>query len=253
MPYPKPTAAILVIGNEILSGRTRDANIQALAQKLAMRNIPVGEVRIIPDHQAAIIDALNTLRPHYTYVFTTGGIGPTHDDITVDAIAAAFGVAVVEDTDAVARLTHHYGAENLTSARRRMARIPQGAHLIDNPISAAPGMKIGNVFVMAGVPNIMAAMADSVVPTLIEGPKIYSQTISAYVAESRIAEPLADIASRHPTVDIGSYPWIRNERYGTALVARGTDASLVNAVAEAILAMVEPFDTNPTHEKQGYE
>jgi molybdopterin-biosynthesis enzyme MoeA-like protein len=234
-----PTAALLIIGNEILSGRTQDVNVRAAAQKLAAVGIPVREVRVVPDIEADIIAALNALRTRYTYVFTTGGIGPTHDDITVDAIAAAFGVPVVEHPDARAALLAHYGAEKLTAARLRMARVPQGAALVANPISSAPGIVLDNVYILAGVPDIMQAMLDGVVGSLRHGPKMYSLTVSGFVAESIIADELAAIAARFPHIDIGSYPWVKNEKFGTALVSRGTDEEAVKQATDAISAMVK--------------
>jgi molybdopterin-biosynthesis enzyme MoeA-like protein len=232
-----PTAGLLIIGNEILSGRTQDVNLNAAALKLAGVGIPLKEVRVVPDIERDIIAALNTLRGRYTYVFTTGGIGPTHDDITVDAVASAFGVPVIEDDQAVRLLTGHYGPEGLTTARRRMARIPKGSSLISNPISAAPGIKIDNVYVLAGVPNIMQAMMDGIVVTLRPGPKIYSLTVSAFVGESFIAEDLAALAARYPDLDIGSYPWMRHGNFGTALVTRGADKEAVRKASNDILEL----------------
>ncbi|MDE1900090.1 MAG: competence/damage-inducible protein A [Alphaproteobacteria bacterium] len=237
-----PTAAALVIGNEILSGRTADANLNAIATRLTAIGVPLREARVVPDIQSEIVAALNALRARYTYVFTTGGIGPTHDDITVDAVAAAFGVPVVEDPRARALLERYYGAEKLTPARLRMARAPVGADLIENPVSTAPGIKIGNVYVMAGVPNIMQAMMDGVVLTLRHGPAVHSLTISGFMAESAIAEDLGAIAARYPHIDIGSYPWVREGRFGTALVARGTDDVAVKAAAAEILALARAKD-----------
>jgi len=234
-----PTAAVLVIGNEILSGRTQDVNVNAIAKKLGTIGIPVKEVRIVPDIESEIVAALNALRARYTYIFTTGGIGPTHDDITVDAVAAAFGVKAIEHPQARALLAQYYGAEELTAARLRMARAPEGADLIANPVSAAPGIKLANVYVMAGVPHIMQSMLDSLTPSLRQGPKIYSRCVSASIAESAIAEALGDVAQRFPNIDIGSYPWINQGKLGTALVARGTDQEAVSKAADAITALVE--------------
>lgn len=243
---PTPTAALLIIGNEILSGRTQDANLNAVAKKLGTVGIALREVRVVPDIQDEIVTALNALRARYTYVFTTGGIGPTHDDITVDAVAAAFGVEVVEHPEATALLLAHYGADKLTPARLRMARLPQGASLIANPISKAPGIHIDNVFVLAGVPEIMRGMMDGIVATLQHGPAMHSLTVSGFVAESVIAEELGAIAARFAMLDIGSYPWARDGRFGTALVARGTDADAVKQAADAILILVRATDPNAT-------
>jgi len=237
-----PTAALLIIGNEILSGRTQDVNLNAVAKKLGAIGIPLKEVRVVPDIEADIVTSLNALRGRYTYVFTTGGIGPTHDDITVDAIAAAFGVGVSEHPDARALLVAHYGQENLTAARLRMARIPLGATLVANPVSAAPGIKIENVYVMAGVPNIMQAMLDGIVSTLRHGPAMHSLSVSGFVPESAVAEELAAIAARYSQLDIGSYPWMRSGKFGTALVTRGTDKEAVKKVSEEILVMMRLKD-----------
>lgn len=234
-----PTAALLIIGNEILSGRTQDVNLNAVAKTLGTIGVPVKEVRVVPDIEADIVSALNALRERYTYVFTTGGIGPTHDDITVDAVAVAFGVPVIEDPRARALLGAHFGAENLTSASLRMARVPQGATLIENPISTAPGIKIDNVYVLAGVPNIMRGMMDSIVATLRHGPAMHSLTVSGYVTESSIADELRAIAGRYAHIDVGSYPWVRKGKFGTALVARGADEKAVRLAADEILAMVK--------------
>jgi molybdenum cofactor synthesis domain-containing protein len=240
-----PTAAVLIIGNEILSGRTQDANINAIAKRLAAVGIPVKEVRVVPDIETEIVAALNALRVRYTYVFTTGGIGPTHDDITVDAVAVAFGVPVEEHPDARALLTMHYGVENLTPARLRMARVPKGASLVANPISSAPGMKIENVYVLAGVPDIMQGMMDSIVSTLRHGPLMRSITVSAYLAESIVAEELGAIASRYPQLDIGSYPWVQGGKFGTALVTRGSDIDAVGKAADEVAALVRTKGVEP--------
>jgi molybdenum cofactor synthesis domain-containing protein len=234
-----PTAALLIIGNEILSGRTQDANLNFIAKKLGTIGIPLKEARVVPDIEADIISALNNLRERYTYVFTTGGIGPTHDDITVDAIAAAFGLPVVEHPQAKELLASHFGKKNLTEARLRMARMPQGATLIDNPVSAVPGIKIDNVYMFAGVPEIMQSMMGSVTSSLRHGPAMHSVTVSGVVAESVVADELRALAGRFPSVDIGSYPWMREEKFGTALVVRGTDADAVHQVAEELVDLIK--------------
>jgi len=237
-----PTAAILVIGNEILSGRTQDININYIAKKLASLGIKLREVRIVPDLQTDIVVAIQALRQSVTYVFTTGGIGPTHDDITTDAIALAFGVNVFEHPEAQARLLTHYKQDQLTAARLRMARIPETATLIDNPISSAPGFRLENVFVMAGVPNIMQAMLDGVLSQLRPGPSIFNKSVSGFVAESTIAEELATIATHYPQLDIGSYPWIRDQRFGTALVVRGTDKIALEEAIQGIYQFMKRHD-----------
>ena len=240
-----PTAATLIIGNEILSGRTPDANLPYIAKKLGSIGIPLREARVVADVEADIVKAVNELRAHATYVFTTGGIGPTHDDITAESIAKAFGMPLIEHPEARARLLAYYTEANINPARLRMARMPQSATLIDNPISAAPGFHIGNVYVLAGVPNIMQAMIDSIAARLQHGPAIHSIAISGAVAESMIAEDLGAIAARFPHTDIGSYPWFRQGKYGTSLVVRGTDKTAVQAAADAIFTLVEARGGNP--------
>ncbi|MCB1361687.1 MAG: competence/damage-inducible protein A [Rhodobacter sp.] len=232
---PNPTAAMLVIGDEILSGRTRDTNTHHLANALTARGIRLREVRVVADDHDAIVLAVNALRAGYDQVFTSGGIGPTHDDITADAVAAAFGAPIGVREDAHQILRDHYqrtGLE-LNEMRLRMARIPEGATLIDNPISAAPGFTLGNVHVMAGVPAIFEAMVAGVLPLLTGGDPLLSQMIDVHRGEGEIARPLADLAARFPALSFGSYPYQRNGAYGTQLVVRGTDAGQLDA------AMVE--------------
>ena len=243
-----PIAGVLIIGNEVLSGRTQDTNLNYIAQQLTKIGIRLAEARVVPDVEQEIVDAVNHMRARYTHIFTTGGIGPTHDDITVDSIAKAFGVQVVEHPEARAKLTAQYGADKLTDARLRMARIPVGATLIHNPVSAAPGFILGNVHVMAGVPNIMRAMLDGIVPTLKPGPSILSKTVSGYVGESVVAVELEQIAKSYPQLDIGSYPWVRDGRFGTALVTRGTDKAAVEAADAAIHTLMCKFDPDSVRE-----
>ena len=243
-----PTAAVLIIGNEILSGRTHDANLAFIAKKLSAHGIRMAEARVVPDIENEIVAAVNALRARYTYVFTTGGIGPTHDDITADCIGKAFGVPVSEHPEARARLLAHYTKTPINPARLRMARIPEGAALIDNTVSSAPGFRLENVYVMAGVPNIMQAMLEAVLPTLQHGPAFISKSVSGFVAESLVAEELRAIANHFPTLDIGSYPWEREGRWGTALVTRGTDPMLVETAADEILALVKRHDPDPVVE-----
>ncbi len=240
-----PTAAVLIIGNEILSGRTADANLNYIAKKMAGIGVRLSEARIVPDIESEIVGAVNELRARYTYVFTTGGIGPTHDDITAESIAAAFGVPVIEHPEARARLLAYYTETGFNPARLRMARVPQGAALINNPISAAPGFCIENVYVLAGVPDIMQAMLDNIAAQLKHGPDIHSIAISGTIAESLIAEELTAIAIRFPQTDIGSYPWFRQGKYGTSLVVRGTDQDAVKQATDAIFAMVEKRGGKP--------
>ncbi|MCB1367850.1 MAG: competence/damage-inducible protein A [Rhodobacteraceae bacterium] len=230
-----PTAAMLVIGDEILSGRTRDANTGYLAERLTETGIALKEVRMVADDHDAIMAAVRALSGAWDHVFTSGGIGPTHDDITADAVAAAFGVPIDVREDARALMAAHYeksGIE-LNESRLRMARIPDGAVLIDNPVSIAPGFTLGNVHVMAGVPAVFQAMVQSVLATLQGGDPVISRTLRLDRAEGEIAGPLGEVAKRHPAVSIGSYPFIRQGRFGANLVFRATDTGLLNeAVAE---------------------
>lgn len=235
-----PTAAMLVIGDEILSGRTRDANMHHLAQQLAGRGIRLREVRIVPDEHDLIVAAVNALRAAHDHLFTSGGIGPTHDDITADAVAAAFGAAIDVRADARAILEAHYqrtGLE-LNAARLRMARIPEGARLIDNPVSAAPGFSLGNVHVMAGVPAIFQAMVAGVLPMLTGGDPLLSQSLDVPRGEGEIATALGALAARYPDLSFGSYPWVRNGAFGTQLVIRGTDAGRMDAAMVELAALV---------------
>ncbi|MCB5176613.1 competence/damage-inducible protein A [Microvirga lenta] len=229
------TAALLVIGDEILTGRTKDKNIGYIAEYLTGIGIDLREVRIVPDVEEEIVGAVNALRQRYTYLFTTGGIGPTHDDITADCIAKAFGVGIDHDPRAVAMLRERYQPDELNEARLRMARIPHGADLIENPISRAPGFRLGNVFVMAGVPSIMQAMLDNISPTLQTGARMIAETIDAEgLAEGNYAEGLAAVASSHEGVSIGSYPSFSAGGFRNQIVVRGKDPA---AVANATLAV----------------
>ena len=235
-----PTAAMLVIGDEILSGRTRDANMHHLAGELANRGIQLAEVRIVRDDHAAIVAALNALRSAFTHVFTSGGIGPTHDDITADAVAAAFGVPIDVRDDARNALEAHYqrtGLE-LNAARLRMARVPEGAELIDNPVSAAPGFTLGNVHVMAGVPAIFQAMVASVLPTLTGGAPLLSQSLRILRGEGEIATPLRTLAEEFPNLAFGSYPFQKDGAFGAQIVIRGTDSTQIDA---AMMRLVRLF------------
>ena len=241
-----PTACLLVIGNEVLSGRTRDANVQFLATRLGEIGIPLREVRVIPDVRATIIATLNEVRANFDHVFTTGGIGPTHDDITSECVAAAFGVPWEAQPEAWARLERHYPPGEFNAARQRMATMPRGATLIDNAISIAPGFTIGNVHVMAGVPRIMQAMFESLAPSLEGGPPIASRTVHADgVMEGRIAEGLAAIQARWPALDIGSYPSSRMGGGGVALVAKGAEVADVEAAAHDIATLLRAMGAKP--------
>ena len=235
------TAGILVIGDEILSGRTKDKNIGYIAEYLTTIGIDLRQVRVVADDEAAIVEALNALRERYTYVFTTGGIGPTHDDITAECVAKAFGVPIDYDPRAVAMLKERYVAmgTEMNEARMRMARVPQGAELVPNKVSAAPGFWIGNVIVMAGVPAIMQAMLDEVAPKLRTGVKILSETVRADCREGDVGTELGEVAKAHPQVMIGSYPF-HDEKRGpnTNIVVRGRDPAQIAAAKAAVEDML---------------
>ena len=244
---PVITAAMLAIGDELLSGRTRDKNIGYLANFLTLNGIDLKEVRIVADDQEAIVAALNALRVRYRYVFTSGGIGPTHDDITADAVAAAFEVPIDHDPRAMDILTRHYESSGLpfTTARKRMARIPQGADLIANPISKAPGFILENVHVMAGVPAIFQAMIDEVAPLLKTGVKLMSHAIDSPYPEGTIGDDLGRIQKNHLQTAIGSYPRYHDGKYSTQIIVRSRDEDAIAAAALDIEALFEAYKTNP--------
>ena len=237
-----PTAAMLVIGDEILSGRTRDTNTHWLAGELTRHGIRLMEARVVADDHAAIVTALDALRGAWDHVFTSGGIGPTHDDITADAVAAAFGVPIGPRADAMAILAAHYARAGLAfnEARQRMARIPDGASLIENPVSAAPGFTIGNVHVMAGVPNIFQAMLAGVLPTLTGGDPLLSQALRVNRGEGEIAAAFGALAADFPDLSMGSYPFVQNGAMGTNLVIRGTDPGRIDAAMARLAALFPP-------------
>lgn len=239
MTDPKVTAAALVIGDEILSGRTRDENIHEIASLCTEVGIELGEVRIVGDEQGQIIGGVNDLRSKYDHVFTTGGIGPTHDDITARAIAAAFGVDLPVSEEAKALIVAKYGEVDFTPEQLRMARIPVGASLIENIVSGAPGFKIENVYVMAGVPVIMRAMLEAIAPTLEGGRKMLSRAIDVGVGESRIARGLGKIQKQYDGVKIGSYPKMGEKPVYTQVVLRSCDALLLDEAAQKVQAMVD--------------
>jgi molybdenum cofactor synthesis domain-containing protein len=240
------TAALLVIGDEILSGRTKDKNIGYIAEYLTEVGIDLREVRVVPDVEDEIVAAIDALRGRYSYLFTTGGIGPTHDDITADCVAKAMGVAIDVDPRAVAMMRERYKPEDLNEARLRMARIPEGADLIDNPISRAPGFRIGNVIVMAGVPTIMQAMLDNVAPTLATGARMIVETIAAGgVPEGLYAAGLGEVAKAHPHVSIGSYPAFTASGFANQIVVRGKDRSAVDAASDAVRDLVSRLQPAP--------
>ncbi|MGC1860506.1 MAG: molybdopterin-binding protein [Methylocystis sp.] len=239
------TAAILVIGDEILSGRTQDQNSHYIAKYLADIGVDTREIRVVPDVEAEIVAAVNALRARYAYVFTTGGIGPTHDDITADAIACAFGVGIEEDPRAINMLLERIRPDQLNEARRRMARIPLGADLIENSVSKAPGFMIGNVIVMAGVPMIMRTMLDAAAPRLRTGARVLVETIEAdAIPEGRYAKDLAALAARFEEVSIGSYPQFSSAGVRNQIVLRARDASKLGAAAAATREMISRLTDN---------
>lgn len=231
-----PSAAMLVIGDEILSGRTRDANMHYLAGQLTEVGVDLKEVRVIGDERATIIAAVQALASSYDHVFTSGGIGPTHDDITADCIAAAFDQPIDVREDARAILAAHYerAGTELNESRLRMARIPQDASLIENPVSAAPGFQIENVYVMAGVPAVFQAMVASVIPTLTGGVPLISKTMRIDRGEGDIAEPLRKLAEQFPTLTFGSYPFQKDGHYGAHIVVRGIDEGQINQALQQL-------------------
>lgn len=235
-------AALIIIGDEILSGRTQDKNIQYLAKWLNEAAIQLAEVRVVMDKEDEIVTAVNKLRKSRDYVFTTGGIGPTHDDITSSSIAAAFGVPHELNGEANKLLLDYYGLEDFTDARKRMAMIPKGASLIYNPVSIAPGFQMENVFVMAGVPKIMQAMLEQLRDRLKGGRKVWSQSLTVYAPESKMAESLAQIEQSHDGLSIGSYPFFKDGNVGTQIVIRSTDQPTISYAMTALTAVVEGYN-----------
>jgi len=243
------TAGLLVIGDEILSGRTKDTNTNAIALRLTETGINLREVRVIPDETDIIVAALRDFSVRFDYVFTTGGIGPTHDDKTAQAVAIAFDAPLERNAEAYARMVRHYGGESeMNPGRAKMADIPFGAALIDNPVSIAPGFIVKNVHVMAGVPHIMAAMLDSITPRLKGGPKVHSFSVSAAMGESRIAPGLEAIQNKYPDLSIGSYPRFNPAGPSVTLVARGTDAALAQKAVNDIAAEIRRLGGEPVFE-----
>ncbi|HEY3798104.1 MAG TPA: competence/damage-inducible protein A [Caulobacteraceae bacterium] len=229
------TAAVLIIGDEILSGRTQDTNLNFIAKYIGTYGVDLAEARVVPDIKEEIIAALNALRSRYDYVITTGGIGPTHDDITADCVAEAFGVKLYEHPEIVEMMSKRWGGE-LNAARRRMARVPEGGSLVKNAVQGPPGFSIGNVFVLAGVPQVMRGMMDDVVPRLRTGAVVISRTVRVEGAgEGVIAEPLAALAKAHPELSLGSYPFYGPQGYGSNLVVRGRDGEAVEKTADALI------------------
>jgi len=246
-----PTAAVIVIGDEILSGRTKDANLSGLALKLGTIGIEIGEARFIPDDEDLIVATVNDLRAKHTYVFTTGGIGPTHDDITADSIATAFGVPIDIREDARAILEAHYPTNALNESRLRMARIPDGAELIPNPISKAPGFRLENVYVLPGIPMLVDVMVDGLLETLQGGAVVLTHSIASFAAESLIAPGLGQIQTDLPQVRIGSYPFLRDGKAGANLVCRSTDEAALDEAAARIRALLASLDVRVEAEERG--
>ncbi|MBS0540862.1 MAG: competence/damage-inducible protein A [Proteobacteria bacterium] len=237
------TACLVIIGNEILSGRTKDANLNFLALELNKLGVRLMECRVIPDIEATVVATINEVRAKFDYVFTTGGIGPTHDDITADCIAKAFGVGISEHPEAVARMTRHYGDPALfTPARRRMARIPHGGVLVDNPVSIAPGFQMENVFTFAGIPKIMQGMFFAMKHRLVGGAPVVSRTVRTNLPEGIIAEPLGALQKRFEDLDIGSYPGFRNGKVSVSLVLRGTDDARLAAASAELIATLKQMN-----------
>jgi len=234
------TAAVLIIGDEILSGRTQDTNLRDIARYLAVHGVDLAEARTVPDVIEEIVAALNALRARYDYVITTGGIGPTHDDITADAVAAAFGVELYEHPEIIAIMSKRWVAGELNAARRRMARVPRGGELVKNPVQGPPGFTIGNVFVLAGVPQIMRGMLEDVGPRLRGGAVTVSRTVRVEGSgEGEIAAPLEAVAKAHPEMSLGSYPFFGRDGYGSNLVLRGRDAAELEATVGELIAALK--------------
>jgi molybdenum cofactor synthesis domain-containing protein len=242
------TAAVLIIGNEILSGRTQDANLAYLATGLNEAGVTLREARVIPDIAETIVAAVNELRSTYDYLFTTGGIGPTHDDITSECVAKAFGVPWTLHPEAHRIFLDHYKPGELNEARLRMAHTPEGASLVKNAVSRAPGFRMGNVFVFAGIPRVMQAMFDAVKHDLKGGRPMLSRTVSCHLAEGVIAKGLGEIQGRYADLDIGSYPFYRRGEFGTSLVLRGRDAARLAAGTAQVVALVRDLGGTPVEE-----
>ena len=239
------TACLIIIGNEILSGRTQDANLGYLAKWLNEHGVRLIEARVIPDVEATIVATVNECRSKFDYVFTTGGIGPTHDDITSGSVAKAFGLPLVRREEAVELMRKFYGDENLTEARLRMAYTPEGADFIENPISRAPGFRVENVFVLAGVPLIMQSMLESISHVIRGGDPVRSRAVWAHTPESTVAKGIEDIQNRHEGVDIGSYPFYRDGRTGTTLIARSTSVETLDKVQNELMDVIRAAGGEP--------
>jgi len=245
------TACVLVIGNEILSGRTQDINLNHIALTLGTWGIQVREARVIPDLEDVIVPAINTAREAFDYVFTTGGIGPTHDDITADCIASAFEVGLVEHPEIAAIIRQREAPPDVMASRLRMARVPEGARLIDNSTGGPQGFAMGNVHVMAGIPSVMRAMLSTLEGKLEGGAPVRSRSVTAFLGESQIAGPLGGIQARYPEIDLGSYPFSRDGQYGTSLVMRGTDSSALDAMLEDVKSIIIEAGERPQEVESG--
>ena len=239
------TACVLIIGNEILSGRTQDANLAFLARGLTELGIRLREARVIPDDAGVIVATVNAVRPAFDYVFTTGGIGPTHDDITAQCVADAFGVPLIVHPEAKRLLETHYSPGHLNEARLRMAMVPEGAVLLPNPISRAPGFQIGNVFVLPGVPSIMQGIFEQLKHRLVGGTKMLSRSVSCHLAEGALAKDLGALQVRYPDLEIGSYPYFRRGDFGVTLVLRGTEKVRLAAAVEELNALIRTLGGDP--------
>ena len=239
------TAALIIIGNEILTGRTQDANTPWLAQQLLTKGVRLMEVRIIPDTEEAIIDTVNQMRKKFDYIMTTGGIGPTHDDITSECIAKAFDTKLVLNDAAFKILLNYYGETDFTDARKKMAMIPEGATLIDNPVSAAPGFNLENVFVMAGVPKIMRGMYDHIIEMIETGAPVLSNTVTCGLPESVIAPDLTDLQNEYPSLELGSYPHYRGGVLGLSIVLRGVNEDLLDEATKKVIQAVRAHGEEP--------
>jgi molybdenum cofactor synthesis domain-containing protein len=249
MTAERATAAVLIIGNEILSGRTEDANLAYLGRRLTDLGVDLREARVVPDVRATLVAQIDQLRREHDYLFTTGGIGPTHDDITAECVAAALGRPLIENAEARALLVERYGHDGLTPARLRMARTPADAALIANPVSAVPGFRVANVYVLAGIPDVMRAMFESIAHTLTGGPRLLTATVVAPLREGDLAEPLRAIQERHPDAEIGSYPFYSSAQFGASLVIRSADPDVLQTVLDAVRAMVRDLGAQPLSEE----
>ena len=241
----KVTASILIIGNEILSGRTQDVNISHIAKTLGNWGIVVEHCRVIPDVEQIIIDTVSEVRPEYDYVFTTGGIGPTHDDITAECVAKAFSVGLEQNEEIASRIKKRPAPDDVMQSRLRMARVPVGSKLIDNPTGGPQGFSLENVFVMAGIPSVMQAMLSSLDGKLKTGKVVRSYSVRLYLGESQIAEALSQLQDQNPLIDIGSYPFFKDDKYGTVIVIRGTETEDLKDLAGKIVSIGQAAGTEP--------